>query len=274
MPVRINIIFLQEIAIRGWACKGFQVADNTPFSWNRSILKYIDPIYCDKNYKGRRTLFYTDLNPDTRTIKKTKHTLSMRGKRAGITRKLNFKCGECIYAEVCADKYNHAKENCRVSRKMANRVMRKVAEERFGSYKKLLELMRYVGVIHNRKTDENKSKVLCPLTKNLMVIRDYDNGYTRWSLNKVKQRFKPQEINNDLEKRAKTIIFLLSVIEPKESEILCPAIKNYKDYTIIDIIKNSQTYCSDIDSFNDYKDVIQYVGKRKKKALFHNETRC
>jgi hypothetical protein len=188
----------------------FTALQNTLFKWNKSKCKYIKPLYCDISHTTCRVLLFTNLCPDIQTEQMNKQTLTERGKRATITKKLSeTKCNMCIYNASCKHKSKRVEQNCSISRKMLNRRMRQMADQRFGKYSKLVEIMRYIGLTKGR--GKTAWKTIVPINKVLIATQQKEDYTFRYKpLSEIKQEFtKVKAANSDTEYKAKVFMFFL-----------------------------------------------------------------
>lgn len=188
----------------------FKALKNTIFKWNKNKCKYIKPLYCDTQYRTCRTLLFQYLCPDIDTENNNRNTLTARGQKANITRKLSkTKCLNCIYNNFCKEKAQRAERNCCLSRKMINRRMRKQAGLRYGSFKELADLMKYSGLKHGQ--GKNSYEVIVPINNELIIIKRKDDyTFSIKKISEMKQEFAKKTINTiNSEYKAKVFMFLM-----------------------------------------------------------------
>jgi len=266
---------------KAWRCN-YMPLPNLTFRWNKAKTRKVKSMYCDIQGRGRKIIPFTELCPSKAIMDKNKSNLSLRGKKAGLTRSIKEKCGECLYSKVCSDKFNHIQENCRVSRKMFNRRMRELADRRFGSFQHLVEMMSYVTT--TQRNDE--VSIICPYSKDIIITKEKEpNGiynrtriFKKRKFSEIKKDFIPiNQIDTHLEEQAKIFMFLLSILKDNESDILCNPIDKSSAWQLYHIQEgsgygggyNKYQYQDDfLDNFNNYEELLKIIKKRNKERIF------
>jgi hypothetical protein len=243
----------------------FDALQNTLFKWNKSKCKHIKPIYCDISHTTCRVLLFTNLCPDQQTEQMNRQTLTERGKRANITKKLSeTKCNECIYKLTCKQKSKRVEQNCCIIRKMLNRRLRQMADKRFGKYSKLVEIMRYIGLKKGR--GKTAWETLVPINTELILIKkteQYYGGYEYKPISEIKKEFlKVKAANLETEYKAKVFMFFLCNLTDTEKIYRDSIGKDDKAWGFLGYnhIKRGGIYVNDY-KFKSYKDIINLFGR-------------
>ena len=242
---------------------------NLRFNWRKPLCRYVSPMYADIEHRACRSVMFTQLCPSKAVFNANKETLSSRGKRASITRKNNsVKCQECMFNDACDDKYNYAKRNCKVTRKMMNRTMRDYAIKRFGSWDIYFDLFRYANT---RKTKENALPIIIsPASATDFVVQNSNRAYERMPLAEVKKDYKRKPVSLALEEQAKAYLYLMSIIADDKNSIFNSTTLQNSWYAF-ENKRASYHYQKYVQEFtiNNYQDIIKLHGKRGKEKVWN-----
>ena len=255
----------------GWSCSGFEVENKFDFQWHKAVCEFIAPTYCDLTKKARHRIHFEDLCPTLEIEQANKKTLSARGKRAGLSRKIKSsdKCNGCVYDNnACVNRWKNAEKNCHVSRKMMNRRLKQIAGKRFGSFDNLVSLYGYVGL------ENSEYEIILPINKRHFCVADKMKAYGQTKcyrvepFSEIKRHFKPSKRTPALEYKSKIYMLFLSVANTCRTILSETKFNNAWVYYLACFNVGRTTQSITHYTFKSYTDVLKKFGTEKKEKIF------